>query len=208
MENPWLGIQLKTYEEHMSSECVCQLQTLMEITKHQLEDYMHERVSILGIAGGNGLENINPEKVKKVYCYDINKYYLETCKVRYTHLKDVLELICCDLNDGTIEMPQTDLILCNLIIEYIGVQPFVQLILKNILQVKIISCVIQKNNNNQFVSSSEFTRAFDPLMEIHHNILEEELINGFFKIGFRCIKEEKYSLPNSKEFIRLDFKKF
>ncbi len=59
MSHPWEEIDLKTYETHMSSANVFQLQTLNKITEQQLADYAPATVAILGSAGGNGLDKIN-----------------------------------------------------------------------------------------------------------------------------------------------------
>ncbi|MFW6306305.1 MAG: methyltransferase type 11, partial [Bacillota bacterium] len=77
MDNPWKEIDLNTYENHMKSNDVFQLQTLNAITGEQLSDYNYSYIGILGIAGGNGLECIDKDKTSKVYGFDISKNYLE-----------------------------------------------------------------------------------------------------------------------------------
>ena len=57
MKNPWEEISLDDYEKHMSLNSVMQLQTMNSIMKDQLEDYPVETAAVLGLAGGNGLEN-------------------------------------------------------------------------------------------------------------------------------------------------------
>lgn len=205
MENPWVKVDLNIYEEHMASEQVLQLQTLRRITKQQVKDYINTSIAILGVAGGNGLEWIDTQCTKKVFGIDINPKYLDECKKRYTNLRDKLELICCDLNDVTTILPYSNILICNLIIEYLGVNKFIELISNNKDKVNIISCVIQKNNSNSFVSTSSLASAFDPIAAIHKDIEENQLILGFLNIGFTMVKKESYSLPNGKEFIRMDF---
>ena len=125
MKNPWEEIDLKIYEEHMSSTKVCQLQTLNKITKEQLQDNCHTYVGIVGVAGGNGLENIDISETKKVFAIDINKNYIISCKERYKNMGDTLDLICKDLTDKNFQLPYTNILICNLIIEYIGEKEFV-----------------------------------------------------------------------------------
>lgn len=205
MCNPWEKIDLNIYETHMASGNVLQLQTLNTITKQQLNDYDHTNTAILGIAGGNGLENIDITTTKKVYGIDINIEYLAMCRERYPQLSNVLELIYCDLNDINIILPFSNILICNLIVEYLGVYKFTELIKNNRENINIVSCVIQKNNNNSFVSSSGLSSEFDPLMSIHNDIDRDELLNSFINTGFQCIKNLVYPLPNGKEFIRIDF---
>lgn len=83
MKNPWTEIDLSDYENHMSLESVRQLQTMSTIMKTQFYKYPIETVIVLGIAGGNGLEHIDPGKFKKVYGIDINSEYLKECEARY-----------------------------------------------------------------------------------------------------------------------------
>jgi len=45
--------------------------------KKQLNQYDVKSVMILGIAGGNGLEHIDTQKIRKVYGVDINNEYFE-----------------------------------------------------------------------------------------------------------------------------------
>lgn len=207
MDNPWEKIDLSIYETHMSSDDVFQLQTLNSITEEQIKDYVHANILILGIAGGNGLEHIDLSNIKRIVGIDINSQYLDTCKERYSHLTGILELVCCDLNNSDVLLPYSNIMICNLIIEYIGVNKFIELIRKNKDNVNVISCIIQKNNNNDFVSNSNLTYSLEPLTSIHHDIDADNLFNEFVKKGLKCIKKMFYPLPNGKEFIRMDFEK-
>jgi len=207
MSNPWEEIDLTIYEKHMSSAEVYQLQLLNEITREQLMDNEQTYVAILGVAGGNGLDNIDISRTKKVYAVDINKNYLNLCRERYEFMGDTLELLCMDLTGDEAVLPFTNLLICNLIVEYIGEGKFVAAIERNKSNVEVISCVIQKNNNNSFVSASEHNSHFDPILSIHHDVEENKLRNLFSSIEFECIKSKEYLLPNGKLFIRMDFTK-
>lgn len=83
MSNPWKKINLNDYESHMSLDNVYQLQALNEMMKEQFTTYDIESLMILGVAGGNGLEHIDNEKIKKVYGVDVNKDFLTECEKRY-----------------------------------------------------------------------------------------------------------------------------
>lgn len=205
MSNPWESIELSIYEKHMSSDEVYQLQTLNEITKEQLRDNEHTYVGVLGVAGGNGLDTIDSLATQKVYAIDINQNYLDICKQRYPHLGDVLKILCVDLTDEKVLLPYTNLLICNLIIEYLGEEKFTDIMNRNRNNIQAVSCVIQKNNTNSFVSNSEYNSHFGPLVSIHHDIDENKLKNLFSIIGFTCSKYKKHMLPNGKEFIRIDF---
>lgn len=63
MSHPWKEIALRDYENHMRLENVYQLQTMNEMMKEQFCAYPAQSVMILGVAGGNGLEHIDPTKI-------------------------------------------------------------------------------------------------------------------------------------------------
>ncbi|MDF2590204.1 MAG: hypothetical protein K0S41_4045 [Anaerocolumna sp.] len=204
MTNPWEKISLSDYEEHMKLQDIMQLQTLNKIMQNQINQYPVKTITILGIAGGNGLEYINPEKHDKVYGIDINKAYLEICKNRFPILASCLELKAIDLMDINTKLPKSELIIANLLIEYIGVETLIKH-MKQTLP-KVISCVIQKNIDQEFVSSSPYQQAFQDLSSIHTDVHEELLVECLKTINYKVIVRKEYLLPNKKMFIRIDFK--
>lgn len=207
MRNPWEELDLGVYEKHMSSENVYQLQMLNSITKEQFTEYNHSKIAILGIAGGNGLENIDLSSTEEVYGIDVNSSYLEFCRKRYTSLDGILKLIYSDLSSETAVLPYSDLLICNMVIEYLGTDRFAELIKRNRKNTNVISCVIQNSKNCSFVSSSEYKSEFDGIQSIHNDITSEELVNKITRMEFYAAKKKTYSLPNGKEFIRIDFLK-
>jgi len=70
----------------MADPSVGQLDQLREITRQQVLAYSPRRIAVLGVAGGNGLDAIDPEEVEAVYGYDVNPAYLQTCLARYRGL--------------------------------------------------------------------------------------------------------------------------
>ena len=98
MNNPWIDIDLNSYENHMSLENVRQLQTMNQMMKEQFSVYDVESIMVLGIAGGNGLEHIDRKKIKCVYGVDINPEYLNECSKRYNALDSIFKPVCADLS--------------------------------------------------------------------------------------------------------------
>ena len=76
MNNPWEEISLDDYEKHMSLDSVRQLQAMNAIMKEQFAAYPVDTATVLGIAGGNGLEHLSPDKFRKFRGVDINGDYL------------------------------------------------------------------------------------------------------------------------------------
>ena len=171
MKNPWTEIPLSDYESHMKSDSVRQLQTLNKIMKNQINEYTVREIMILGIAGGNGLEYIKKEKIKKVYGIDVNQSYLNEVKERYPHLDGILECLLINLLKETDKLPNADMIIANLLIEYIGYECFQKVIRQ--VNPKYVSCVIQINTEDNWVSNSPYLYVFDKLNQVHRKIEEQ-----------------------------------
>ena len=206
MINPWEEINLDDYEKHMSLDSVRQLQTMNSIMKDQFEDYPVDTATVFGIAGGNGLEHVSTEKYSKVYGVDINREYLKAVSERYKNLDGVLECLQINLINDYDKLPESQLVIANLLVEYIGYQVFQKAIIK--AKSLYVSCVIQINKDvNNWVSDSPFLHAFDRLDEVHCQMEEQGLKKAMEEIGYGVLKVKSYGLPNGKELFRMDFKK-
>lgn len=201
--NPWKEVALSDYESHMSLDSIAQLQALNEMMRGQIYDYDAADVMIMGIAGGNGLNHIDTAKIRKVYGVDINGDYLSKCHERFGNLGDALVTIQADLTDESTELPPADLVIANLLLEYVGYVSFV----RNIQRIapQYVSVIIQINEGDEFVSDSPYQHSFDKLNEVYHHIDSAGLTEVMKQIGYNLLKETKQNLPNGKALERLDF---
>ena len=161
-------------------------------------------VMILGIAGGNGRGNIDREKYSAVYGVDINPDYLREAKKRHPGLEGVLKLMCVDLVSESHLLPRAELVIADLLIEYIGCECFGKVVLQT--GAEYVSCGIQINTESGFVSESPYQHAFDGLGEVHRDISPEELAAQMSGIGYAMTGSREYPLPNGKKILRIDFK--
>ncbi|SHI21818.1 hypothetical protein SAMN02745229_02108 [Butyrivibrio fibrisolvens DSM 3071] len=206
MSNPWEEISLDDYENHMSLDSVKQLQAMNSIMKEQFEAYPVTTAMVLGIAGGNGLEHVNRDKYRTVYGVDINEEYLKTVSKRHIDLSDILKCLKVDLIKESDQLPNAQLVIANLLIEYIGYDVFRKVIHK--VDPEYVSCVIQINTDDeQWVSDSPYLHAFDRLDEVHHQMEEDSLSAVMLESGYNNIFKTKVQLPNGKALVRLDFQK-
>lgn len=205
MGNPWEEISLEDYENHMKLDSVRQLQGLNEMMKGQLGEYPASRVIILGIAGGNGLEHIRRGQFEKVYGVDVNAAYLEAAAFRHPDLEGTLECIQADLTEEPCRLPEADLVIADLLIEYIGC-PCFQTVIGQTMP-KVVSCVIQINTEDAWVSDSPYLHVFDGLEQIHHDLDGEGLEKAMLAIGYRAVKQMERGLPNGKRLLRMDFRR-
>lgn len=160
---------------------------------------------ILGIAGGNGLEHIKKDRFDKIYGIDINSFYLQTVVQRYSELNSLLECLCIDLLNETDKLPKVDMVIANLLIEYIGYDCFQKAIVQT--SPKYVSCIIQINMEDSWVSDSPYLHAFDGLEQVHHQMEEQSLQKAMFKIDYHTIKTLERILPNGKKLVQIDFEK-
>jgi hypothetical protein len=206
MSNPWEEISLDDYEKHMSLDSVRQLQAMNAIMKEQFAAYPVDTATVLGIAGGNGLEHVSPDKFRKVYGVDINADYLRAVAQRYTELSGVLDCLQLDLINEAEKLPKSQLLIANLLIEYIGYGAFQRAVLQTAPE--YVSCVIQINTDAElWVSESPYLHAFDRLDEIHHQMEETALTAAINETGYSLILQESCPLPNGKALVRLDYRK-
>ena len=202
MENPWKTISLGDYEAHMQLPSVRQLRTLNEIMQAQLSCPARS-VMILGVAAGNGLEHIDKDKIRKVYGMDVNADYLAEANRRFPELDGVLECICADLRTEADTLPQAELVVADLLVEYIGCAAFQNVI--RAVRPKLVSCAIQVNEGETWVSDSPYLHSFDALESVHTEIDAQALADCMREIGYGQILAQTYPLPNGKALQRLDF---
>ena len=205
MKNPWEEIPLVDYESHMKLDSVMQLQALNEMMKGQFDTYSISSIMILGIAGGNGLEHIQKDKFERVYGVDINSSYLQAVIQRYPELNELLECLCINLIDEKNKLPKVDMVIANLLIEYIGYECFQKTVSK--VNPKYVSCIIQINIEDNWVSDSPYFHVFDGLEQGHHQMEAHALENTMLEIGYHAIKTLEHTLPNRKKLVQIDFKR-
>lgn len=205
MKNPWEEIPLTDYENHMKLDSVMQLQAMNEMMKGQFDTYPISSIMIFGVAGGNGLEHIQKDKFERVYGVDINSSYLQAVIQRYPELNGLMECLCINLIDETNKLPKADMVIANLLIEYIGYECFQKAVRQ--VNPKYVSCIIQINIEDNWVSDSPYLHVFDGLEQVHHQMEAHALENTMLEIGYHVIKTWEHLLPNGKKLVQIDFKR-
>lgn len=203
MEHPWEQIDLETYEAHMSLDSVSQLQALHTLMEGQLRDHPAASAMILGVAGGNGLDYVDPARIPRVYGVDINRSFLAACQARYPALKGCFIPIQADLSAQAPDLPYAELALANLLVEYIGYPAFLRVLAA--VRPRRVSVVIQRNQSDSFVSNSPYLHAFDGLSAVHHQIEADAVTRCLAGAGFRPELSLEAGLPNGKKLLRLDY---
>lgn len=203
MLNPWECICLEDYENHMQLSTVMQLQAMNDMMRDQLFRYAASSVMILGVAGGNGLNHVVPGNFEKIYGVDINADYLTACRARYCALGEAFEPIKTDLTLQPSSLPHAELLIANLLVEYIGHAAFKSAVAA--VTPCYVSCAIQINTGSGFVSDSPYLHVFDRLEEVYHPVSQERLTQTMADCGYALAFLCETPLPKGKKLLRLDY---
>lgn len=202
--NPWEKVALSDYENHMKLAGVYQLQTLDSIMGAQFGTYPIHSVAILGVAGGNGLGHfMDFPGITSITGIDINPDYLAASAQRHPQLAGRYKTLLADIRNEDCALPQVDMVVANLFIEYVGCRAFALAVSR--MTPKYVSCVIQIDVADSFVSDSPYTEKLEILDSVHAAVDSDELIGAMEAIGYKIIAQSVTPLPNGKQFKRLDF---
>ena len=212
--NAWHFIKPNDYDAHMSHPNVAQTQMLNKIIREQFELLPKKQrpnscAAILGITSGNGLEHVIPCGIAKVIGIDINKSFLDECRVRYKNIETRLNLLQLDLTEDISKsvgiLSECNFIIANLLIKHIHLDNFIRIVARLPRKSQIISCVIQINPDGIAVSKSGFEHIFEIIANQRGEEKEDLIVSMMLESGYVVINRAVYNLPNEKQFIRLDF---
>ena len=122
---------------------------------------------------------------------------------RYSDLEGLLECICINLIEESDKLPKADMVIANLLIEYIGYECFQKAIQQ--VNPKYVSCIIQINMEDSWVSDSPYLHVFDGLEQVHHQMEEQALEKAMLEINYHANKVLEHMLPNGKKLVQIDF---
>jgi len=140
--NPWQEIPLADYEAHMNAEAVKQASALSELFGEALALRKPASVAVLGVAGGNGLEQIDEKQTRRVAGVDLNPHYLAAVRKRFANMAG-LELYAIDLAEDRIQLPPVELVHAALIFEHTGLGQCLENALALMAPVGALSAVLQ-----------------------------------------------------------------
>jgi predicted phosphodiesterase len=204
-KNAWQELPLETYEAHMSAASVRQAQALDRLMAEQMRDLPARSVCILGVSGGNGLEHAAALPYARILGVDINADYLAACRARFPALGDRLRLLNLDLTDLTQTLPHAELVLADLLIEYIGVNAFAKQIAS--CAPHAVSCVLQHSGSGDFVSPSPEAAAFSGIEKLHREIDPTTLTDAMEEMDYHLTLVSSTLVPDGKLLLRLDYER-
>ena len=126
----------------MASTAVRQSGPLSDLFAEALRLRRPGSVAVLGIAGGNGLERIDPAVTTRIVGVDLNPGYLLAVRQRFPSLAG-LELHCADLARETLSLESVRLVHAALIFEHAGFELCLDNALSMVAADGAISVVLQ-----------------------------------------------------------------
>ena len=196
---PWLNIPLADYEGHMSAPEVGQLRVLSELFAEALGGSCPESVAILGIAGGNGLEHVDPHVTRRVVGFDINPRYLETARQRHGRRLN-LELHCVDLGQPGLKLAPVPWVHAALIFEHAGAGRCLENALDLVAPGGTLSVVLQLPSDSAADVAATPYASMQTLAG-HFSLIDPEWLGSVLaRSGFTLKQQSRRSLPAGKAF--------
>lgn len=176
---------------------VQQSSALSDLFRRALEICLPDSVAVLGIAGGNGLEQVTDATITRIVGIDINARYLDEVRHRFgTHPN--LELHCVDLSQGELRVEPVALVHAALFFEHAGLGPALDNALSLVARGGRLSVVLQLPERDQrsvtptpYASMQTLAESFSLVDASHFRDLLE-------KRRFRLLQEELRPLPTGK----------
>ena len=183
----------------MSAAGVDQLQPLAQLFDYVLKRCRPESVAILGIAGGNGLDQIDPAVTKRLVGVDFVPDYLRQAQHRFGSLPG-LTLICADLKEPLPTISTVDLVHAALVFEHTGLDKALDNALALVSSNGYFSVILQLPSTEQpSVSPSSFP-SMNPLKDLFTFIEPRNLQTALALKGLSLIEERTQSLEAGKAF--------
>jgi hypothetical protein len=180
----------------MQSAPVRQLGVLAELFGEVLRSCRPESVAVLGVAGGNGLERIDPAVTHRICGVDINPEYLRTARGRFAGL----ETFCADLADGDAPLPTVRLVHAALIFEHAGAERCLENALRMVGEGGALSVVLQLPSSTESAVGGGSPLSIRTLAPRVRLIDPGELTRKIEGRGFRFVRSVRRALPSGKAF--------
>jgi ubiquinone/menaquinone biosynthesis C-methylase UbiE len=206
MRNPWLDIPLADYEGHMALPEVGQAKLLADIFATALRDYQPPSIAVIGCAGGNGFDRIDPDVTTRVVGVDLNARYLQRTRQRFSGKFQALNLVHANIEHDILPSQPVRLIFAALVLEYVDVVKTLPRIRAMLEEGGILITVVQMPSAIvPAVTPSPFTslKTVEPIMRwVKPSALRATAKDS----GLSEIHSKTYRTPAGKEFQQQTFR--
>jgi SAM-dependent methyltransferase len=200
MNNPWLEIPLQDYEGHMALPSVGQAQLLGDQFALLIKRFRPASVALVGCAGGNGLDRIDPNQMQRVVAVDINPKYLEEARARHAKRLKHLQLICADIQSEELHFEPVDLIYAALVFEYVDVLSTIATLKRICRGGGTLATVLQLPSSHRSTISPSPYESLSRLAAFMSLVAPTDLSKIAAAAGFTPTTSEIVQLPSGKSF--------
>lgn len=199
-KNPWLDIPLADYEGHMALPQIAQAALLADLFELVLKTYLPESVAVLGCAGGNGFDRIDPIVTGRVVGIDINPNYITAAAGRWREHLPNLELLVADIAAEPVAFEPVEMIYAALVFEYIDLAAGLRFVSSRLRPGGRLCTVVQLPSAAiPEITPSKFT-TLGALSSIMRLVTPEELRAVAFRHGLHVVEDQVRELPPGKRF--------
>jgi len=205
--NPWLTIALADYEGHMGSPEVDQSSLLSELFGATPTRHRPRSLVVLGCAGGNGFDQIDPVVTERIFAIDINPAYTAETVKRYQSRLPGLRALTLDVQTEAFPASPVDLVHAGLILEYVDVPCVIPKIASMLVRGGTFHAVLQLPSNSMpSVSTTRFTslQRLTPSMRL---VSPDELTTVALEANFVLRNKEVAQSRAGKMFAVLTFER-
>lgn len=166
-----------------------------------LRTYSPKSVALIGCAGGNGFDRIQPDTTERVVGIDINAEYLAKTSHRFAGTIPGLELYQADIANTVLNVDPVELIFAGLILEFVDLPEAMTMLRKLCCRKGILVVVLQQPCASMAaVSPSSFT-SLQKVAGLVRLIAPPELDKTAQNAGFQMLSTDTVSLSSGKEFL-------
>jgi hypothetical protein len=200
MSNPWLDIPLDDYEGHMSLPTVGQAQMLAEQLYRAIVRWTPTSIAVIGCAGGNGLERIAAGMLEHIVAVDVNPDYIERTRARHGQRLRGLELVCADVQSGSLMYGPVDLTYVALLFEYVDVASTLKTLKRNSRPGAVLTTVLQLPHSTIHAVSPSPYKSLGALASAMTLVAPETLCHAAVDVGFASVDSTTIELSSGKRF--------
>jgi MOSC domain-containing protein YiiM len=198
--NPWLEIPLADYEAHMALPAVGQAKLLGSLLQRSVAAFNPGALAVFGVAGGNGLEHIDSERVSRVVALDLNPEYLNLCTQRHGTRFAQYEPVLHDLSHGIPDIEPVDLVFAGLVLEYLDTGAFLQKLPRLLTPGGVLAIVLQlPSPTTPEVTPSPY-KSLGGLQDVFRFVDPAAIRDALCRSDFSCCEEQKLDLETGKSF--------
>jgi hypothetical protein len=207
MTHPWLEISLSDYEAHMALPSVGQSR-LLASTLHRVSSTFRPRaLAVLGAAGGNGLERVDPAIVRRVVALDFNAEFLAVCADRHAVTFCQFQPILPDLSRGAPSMEPVECVYAGLVLEYLVPELFCAYLPSLLTDGGVFAALLQRPSLDlPKVSASPF-QSLAKLQSVFSFVSPKRMRDALVMHGFTFIEDEQIDLVSGKSFYYAAYRK-